>query len=102
MTGPAIASFFKGGQRPLVVLPYSFFEPAVVATTLLLLFLLLLGTFLKGRETLYMGLLWFYLTLSPLLYQPSFGQISLTTPSYPCAIGLFLVILFFIEKFVSR
>lgn len=101
MTPLAILSLFRG-ERPMALLPYSFFEPPVLATALSLLFLLLLGLFLKEKITLYSALLWFYLTLFPLLYQPSFGKIGLTEPPYLIVVGLFLIAFALLKKLVSR
>ena len=101
MAGPTLTSLFKG-EGPALFLPYSFFEPEVLASFLILLFLLLLGTAVKGRSVLYLGTLWFFLTLSPLIYQPTFGKITLREPPYIPSIGLFLILFFLLWKFVSR
>ena len=98
MAGPALAFFFKR-ESPVVFLPHSFFEPEVLAPFLILLFLLVLGTRFKERSLLYLGVVWFFLTLSPLIYQPSFGKIALSgSPTLP-AIGLFLGLLSLILAF---
>ena len=101
MTGPSLTFFFKR-ERPLLFLPHSFFEPEVLVTFLVLLLLLVWGSLVKGRYALYLGFFWFLLTLSTLIYQPSFGKIALLEPPYLPSFGLFLILCFLIGKFVSR
>ena len=53
----------------------------------------------KGKTFLYIGSIWFFLTLFPLIDQPTFGKITFREPPYTPLIGLFLIVFSFIQKF---